>query len=139
VATSIAETKQSIPKFDDTKLTEQIAALTTELQETKQLATEQKKDFETILGQADKNVEGLTETVKTLENWKHTKEQEIKETETKTKDREEFAKALKEVVAPLNTKIENLSAKLKGDMKQSHKVQETETEDLGTDNLPYDK
>lgn len=136
LATSIAETNRQAGKPAKAILQE-IANIKQRIQKVTELATEQKKDFETILATADKNVEGLKETVKTLEQWKTEKEQQIKETTQKEKDQETQTKALKEVLEPLQTQIDNLESRLKGNFKNKSPDAIPEPEQLETDNLPY--
>ena len=133
----LTETNQRIDNLPN--ITSDIEYIKNQLTEVAELATQQKKDFEQILNIADKNVERLTEKMKTLDEWKIAKEKELQETATKQKDTVDHANALKEAVKPLITKIENLESRLKGDTKQKHPQVIPQPEHLETEKLPYEK
>ena len=119
---------------------------------TGKLATEQKKDFEAILAEADKNMTAATEKIKSLEQWKITKEQEdaaqkepcpegqhrnsegecVPDEPPKT---EETKKKLEE----MQVKLENLEDKLKKGVFKGHEKQVTPLQSAGVVDDPKRK
>jgi predicted nucleic acid-binding Zn-ribbon protein len=139
LATSTARELQTLRKVNP-QTTKEIQQLRHEITETKKLATEQKKDFETILATADKTVEDLQGQVKSLEEWKATQEQQLTETQKKAEDKKTQQDTIKEALEPLQTQISNLEAKIHGDFKQTHKTSQTDEESTeASDQLPYDQ
>lgn len=130
-------------------LKEKVNENSSKIEETTNLATKQKEDFEKILAFADKNIQAKDEKIRTLEEWKAAKEQEDekcpegqhRDEEGKCVDdvttEEKIEKRLKEMLEPYKTKIENLEAKQKGVFKAGHKpIEEASQEPSKFD--PYD-